>query len=217
LQKKVLVFDLDNTLIHRDQAMLDCIESLFKIPLSKEQKKEIAFWDEQGHSHRIIFCQRLKEILTLRQEAIIIWNLIRSNIGFHVRIEKEVQSVLEELKKTFELVILTNGGTENQRRKIEQAQLTDFFTEDEIFISEMIGFDKPDPRAFQFVRDKFAPGTQFCMIGDHWEKDILGALKFGWQAIYLNSKEKKQFYENVIEISNIPELIRLTNDFRIVG
>ena len=81
---------------------------------------------------------------------------------------------------------MTNGGTENQNRKIKQTGLNQFFPTNRIFISEEMGCRKPDPEAFQMVQNQFPSVNQFIMIGDHFEKDILGAKIFGWEAIYLN-------------------------------
>ena len=52
----ILVFDLDNTLIFRNEAMLNCIEVLFDLQLSDLQKEAIKIQDQQGHSNRLFFC-----------------------------------------------------------------------------------------------------------------------------------------------------------------
>ena len=186
-QNQVLVFDLDNTLLLRDEAMLNCLESLFNLQLSSSQRQAIQLKDKQGHSDRFIFCTWLQIYLQIPLSVSAIWAQIRENIGFFVRLNEGVITTLQQLKKHYELVLLTNGGTSNQQRKIKQTGLGAFFTSDKLFISEAIGFSKPDPRVFQVVQNQFTPDTQFCMIGDHWEKDIVGAIRFGWKAIYLNS------------------------------
>ena len=186
LDVQVLVFDLDNTLLLRDEAMLHCIENLFKVQLSVAQKKAIQLKDAQGHSDRIVFCEWLRIYLELSVPASTIWSKIKENIGFFVKLNKGVIPMLKQLKSQYELVLLTNGGTSNQQRKIRQTGLDRFFTTDKTFISESIGFSKPDPRAFQIIQNQFKTKCSFCMVGDHWEKDILGALHFGWKAIYVN-------------------------------
>ena len=189
MQKTILVFDLDNTLILRDQAMLDCIEEVFNIQLNSEQKKVIEEKDQQGHSDRMEFSKWLKTCLDLNLPIDLIWEKIKNNIGYFVQLNQNANEVLRQLQKHYELVLLTNGGTENQKRKIQQTGLYQFFPSDRIFISEKLGFSKPDSEAFQIVQNQFPLTQQFIMIGDHYEKDILGAKNFGWEAIYLNPKK----------------------------
>ena len=43
------------------------------------------------------------------------------------------------------------------------------------------------------------------MIGDNFNTDILGAMKYGIKAIYLN-KNKEDIEKNIIQITNIKEL-----------
>ena len=79
MQKTILVFDLDNTLILRDQAMLDCIEEVFNIQLNSEQKKVIEEKDQQGHSDRMEFSKWLKTCLDLNLPIDLIWEKIKNN------------------------------------------------------------------------------------------------------------------------------------------
>jgi len=216
MQKQVLVFDLDNTLILRDKAMLRCIESVFEIQLNEAQKKAIEQRDDRGHSDRIIFCEWLRSFLILSPDVDTIWQSIRSNIGYFVRFNKDTETVLSSLQKDYELILLTNGGTENQQRKIKQTELEHFFQKERIFISESIGYSKPNPKAFEVVEKLFDEGTQFYMIGDHWEKDILGAINFGWRAIYLSPKKKGDFSNEKIKcISSLSALKKALNEFPI--
>ena len=213
MQKTILVFDLDNTLILRDQAMVNCIEKVFDIQLTRQQKVMIEKKDEQGHSDRIAFCQWLKIFLNLNESSDLIWENIKNNIGFFVKLNPHTISTLSLLQNEYELVLLTNGGTENQKRKIIQTGLSQFFSSNRIFISEAIGFSKPNSEAFQIVQNQFSSIQQFIMIGDHFEKDILGAKNFGWEAIYLNSNNYPKD-ENALTISSLKDLKQILHELR---
>jgi len=193
---------------------LDCIEKLFNLSLTPLQKKSIQRKDEQGHSDRIQFCNWLKSFLDLSFDEDEIWRIVKSNIGKFVQLNKNVKELLGQLQKEYTLVLLTNGGTENQQLKINHTGLNDFFSSDKILISASIGFSKPDPEAFQMVEKLFHQKTQFYMIGDHWEKDILGAKNKGWKAIYLNADSKHSEMENVKIISSLLELKPALNELR---
>lgn len=209
-----LVFDLDNTLLFRNQAMLDCIEYLFNCQLSIAQKVAIQVQDEQGHSDRIHFCQWLENFLNLPTKATTIWTLISKNIGQFVKINTMTNSVLSKLQTNYECILLTNGGVENQHKKIAQTGLNNFFPASHIFISEALGCKKPELAAFQLVENQFGTNARFCMIGDHWEKDILGAENAGWYGIHLTTKPRQTNCKRIGSITSLGLLEEALNKWR---
>ncbi len=213
-QKIKLVFDLDNTLLFRDQAMLDCIEHLFKLQLSTSQRVAIEQQDEQGHSDRIPFCKWLQTFLAIPTKATTIWSLISKNIGNFVRINKATNRVLSTLQKEYECILFTNGGVDNQSKKIAQTGLNQFFPTSHIFISEKLGYKKPELRAFELVEQSFKTATTFCMIGDHWENDILGAKNAGWYAIHLTKNPQPINHKKVAQITSLTMLNSVLNKWK---
>lgn len=191
--------------------MLDCIEYIFGLKLSITQKAAIQQQDEQGHSDRIHFCQWLQTFLNIPAEVAIIWSLIRKNIGDFVTINPATNNALSALQATYKCILFTNGGIENQRRKIAQTGLHKFFPTNRIFISEALGCKKPALAAFQLVQNQFEIGTRFCMIGDHWENDILGAKNAGWHAIYLTTTPPQITCEKVATITSLTMLDSVLN------
>jgi len=55
------------------------------------------------------------------------------------------------------------------------------------FLSAQTGFLKPEPQAFELVQKRLGlfPG-QLAMVGDSWHDDVLGALRAGWIAVWVN-------------------------------
>jgi len=211
IQQFRLVFDLDNTLLLRNQAMLDCIEYIFGIQLSNSQKNAIQQQDEQGHSNRIHFCQWLQTFLNIPTKVSTIWTLISKNIGQFVTINAMTNSVLSTLQTKYECILLTNGGIKNQQNKITQTRLHHFFPSSHIFISEALGCKKPEREIFQLVENQFETATRFCMIGDHWEKDILGAANAGWYGVHLTSKPQLTNCEKIASITSLNMLEDVLN------
>ena len=61
-----------------------------------------------------------------------------------------------------------------------------------IFSSWDIGFEKPDLRFFNFVVEKLRTDPANCiMIGDNYEKDIVGAKTTGMKTILFNPSDRK--------------------------
>lgn len=81
--------------------------------------------------------------------------------------------------------ILTNGPSDGQRRKLAATGLRELV--DAVFISEELGFAKPDIRAFEHVlgRMEIDPGGGL-MVGDSLEDDVMGALAAGMRAALLS-------------------------------
>jgi putative hydrolase of the HAD superfamily len=81
--------------------------------------------------------------------------------------------------------LITNGFAETHRDKIAQLRLDSAF--DAILIADEIGMIKPDPRVFLHACELLgvAPGAS-VMVGDRYERDIIGALEAGLATIWLN-------------------------------
>lgn len=194
--------------------MINCIEKTFHLKLSRSQKNKIQQQDQQGHSNRIRFCKWLKTYLQIPLVEEEVWKKIKDNIGKFVKLNHSVKEVLLKLQMNYDLVLLTNGGEENQKKKIRHSGLYEFFPSNKIFISGALGYSKPDPRIFQTIEDRFPSTVQFYMIGDHLENDILGAMRFGWKAIFLNPNSQSIDNENVKAIANLLELKKALDEFR---
>jgi putative hydrolase of the HAD superfamily len=80
--------------------------------------------------------------------------------------------------------VLTNGPPDIQRLKLSQTGLE--FAADAVVISAEVGFGKPESAAFSLALDRLgsrASGT--IMVGDSWERDIVGAVNAGMCAVWV--------------------------------
>ena len=126
-----------------------------------------------------------------------------------------VLETLEYLKaKRYQLNIITNGFTEVQNKKLESSGLRPFFNK--VFTSEEIKTPKPGREIFEHaIKSVNAKKAKSLMIGDDWDVDILGASKFGIDAVYisnnpnasertyLENKSMIYIFENVEELQSI--------------
>ena len=83
--------------------------------------------------------------------------------------------LLDYLKaKKYTLSIISNGFIEVQYTKLRRSGLLPYFTH--IFLSEEIGYQKPNIQFFQTVLHKLcAKSTESIVIGDNFQTDIQGA------------------------------------------
>jgi putative hydrolase of the HAD superfamily len=118
---------------------------------------------------------------------------------------------LEELKKlNYKLHIITNGFKEVQFIKLENSNLLHFF--DVIICSEMVGFNKPNPKIFYHaMKEAKANPTKSIMIGDDPRVDILGAISAGMDAILFDPKNEyqKMKHTKIGELSELPLIIAM--------
>lgn len=116
--------------------------------------------------------------------------------------------LLEYLKdKNYTLSIISNGFIEVQYTKLKQSRLLPYFSN--IFLSEEVGYQKPDIRFFQAVLAKLnANNTECLVIGDNFQTDIQGAQNAGIKAIYYQkeSSELSNINSNIIVIDSLLQL-----------
>lgn len=88
------------------------------------------------------------------------------------------------------LHIITNGFKEIQFIKLKNSQLIDFF--DVIVCSEVAGANKPSPIIFDYsLKQAKAKAENSIMVGDNYEADVQGPLRFGFKNAVLFDPEKR--------------------------
>jgi len=119
-----------------------------------------------------------------------------------------VLDTLQYLHQKYKLYILTNGFTEVQLRKIKNTGIQPYF--DKIFMAEVIGYQKPDKRFFEYaIKSVHAHKIECLMIGDDLEADIIGANNAGIDQVFFNLTGQSYHFKPTWEIRAIPELQNL--------
>ena len=118
---------------------------------------------------------------------------------------------LEYLKsKGYTLSIISNGFIEVQYTKLRRSGLLPYFSN--VFLSEEVGYQKPDIRFFQAVLDRLNATPAECLvIGDNLQTDIQGAQNANMRAIFYNTHSEHhsknefsgQIIANLLEIKTI--------------
>ena len=85
------------------------------------------------------------------------------------------------------LGLVTNGAAAAQRAKIERFALADFF--DVIVVEGEFGAGKPDARVFAHATASLgAAPAGSLMAGDNYECDVVGALRAGLHAVWIEPR-----------------------------
>ncbi|PXX41922.1 HAD family hydrolase [Undibacterium pigrum] len=189
-KKASLLFDIDNTLVDRDAAfhayVMDFISrnqaAFFEADMSQVLAKILAL-DCHGRKDRKLFCQEvLQGFPGLPYTAESLWEDHMSLPDF-VKPDSVINAMLERLSADYQLMIISNGSANMQRRKLHQAGLADYF--EHIFISAEVGCAKPDMQLFSHALS-YAHHASVVMIGDDYINDMQPAMAMQLTTIFIN-------------------------------
>lgn len=123
----------------------------------------------------------------------------------HIFIEG-AEALLESLFGKYRLYLASNGTAWVQERRLKSADLGRYF--EGIFISQELGYDKPDLRFFEgaFAQIKDFKKEEAVMVGDSLTSDIKGGKNAGLRTLWFNPKSA----ENQSEIKPDYQFARLS-------
>ncbi len=118
-----------------------------------------------------------------------------------------VFEIIDYLKQSYQLHIITNGFEEVQHIKLRESKLAEHF--DEVITSEKAGVKKPHPDIFEHAHNSVGVSAQECVvIGDDLKVDCIGAINYGMEAIYFNPHGVQH---EVPVLADIKDLIEIKN------
>ena len=126
--------------------------------------------------------------------------------------EEEALDVILALYQAVELFIVSNGNTNTQKSRIMRAGLSQYFKG--IFISEEIGFHKPQKEFFEkcFQNIKGFSRGNALIIGDSLSSDILGGINADVHTCWYNPRA----IEKYLDIHPDYEITRMSKILEIV-
>lgn len=222
-----IFFDLDDTIWNFKENSAQALHQLYIIsPILRKLFKDQQEFIDIYHSHNAILwllygrgeistkelkVERWRRTLATRQFEVltaICEELERTYLDILASCTNEINGVNEclgNLAKEALIGVISNGFSDTQYKKIKNSGLDKFVAR--MVISDEIGINKPDSRIFDYAISETGCSAPFLMIGDNVETDIYGALKAGWEAIWINPGNSKFPYSNqpLQESGIIPE------------
>lgn len=117
------------------------------------------------------------------------------------------KEILQELNKTYRLFAASNGTGDKQYSQTAGAKIDQYF--EKIFLSEDIGFDKPDKKFFEAIENELqAKPEDFLMIGDSLSSDIAGANYSNIDSLWYNKNEinNKTDFKPTYEVTKLADI-----------
>lgn len=215
---QALLFDLDNTLMDRDQTFrsftVKFVEDFLGHLDGTESKKvieDIIVRDADGYRDKDGFFAELSDVLPWRERltAEDIRAYYDETYISHGAMMKHAVRLLEYCQgRGYRLGLVTNGSRDIQYGKIDRLGLRGYFHT--IVISGEAGISKPDPEIYRLALERLGTAAeQTLFIGDHPVNDIWGAAKAGMKTVWLKRNHALDESLNVEPVATIQELDEL--------
>lgn len=101
------------------------------------------------------------------------------------------EELLDSIHGKYRLYLATNGIVNVQTRRLRDSGIEKYF--DDIFVSERIGYNKPDKRFFDYAFERIPDfkHEETVMVGDLLTSDIKGGINAGIKTVHFNPKGLK--------------------------
>lgn len=218
---KLIVFDLDNTILDRDLSFKKFAEWIYTTYLIEDEHKEdlikgMIKVDDQGYGSKwkvwsyINQNANWKNELTAEEYHMV---FLQHMASFSVAMDGTYYVLQQLLDDGYKLGMITNGKAIGQNKKIDALNLRKYFKH--IIISEEVSIKKPDKEIFKMILDLFAvEAAESVYIGDSPKNDILGARGAGMHAIWMSYR--KDNWDNQIKIDEYFEVKELKSIIPII-
>lgn len=224
---KLLIFDLDNTLIDYSKTERLAIDNVCqKLGIATENNYRLykdsnrlarEIYPNITHENLSDFRKKRAEIFlqsagcfdTVTVDCFLALYLADMGNGI---VFDDVIECLERLKGKCTLVIGTNGDNVTRHNKIRSANLTKYFSR--VFTSEMLNCSKPQKEFFLKIIEQFPYGPESVLaIGDDLKNDYICAKEAGIDFCFIN-RNIMELDKNVkpqYVIYSLAELERIVN------
>ncbi len=101
------------------------------------------------------------------------------------------EETLRQLSGRYRLAILTNLEEATAKELWLRLKLHRFVQEKDLFAAPP-GMKKPETRLFRAVAATLGTPPRHCvMVGDSYRRDVVGAIRSGWQAVWIRQAEAR--------------------------
>jgi len=201
---QVILFDADGTLFDYDYAEAYGLKSSFlhfKLQYSKE--KHVSSYRTINHdlwkdleagkiSSSKLRVERFKTLFSETNSELDYLEFSQVYLTFlsqATRMIDGAHEICQYLSQKYKLVIVTNGMREVQIPRIQHSKLKGYI--EHIVISEDAGYQKPDPRFFDYTSKIIGQEIKdhAIIIGDSLSSDILGGSNYGLSTCWYNPEK----------------------------
>lgn len=223
MSKKVIIFDLDDTLILEK----DYVKSGFEI-ISKELEKQLNINSNEIYEKMVELFKEDSQMLFNRLLDYYDVDYDKNRILKLIKIYREHKPTINLLpdakeilnylfKNNYRMGIITDGYAVTQRRKLEVLKIDKYF--EHIIVTDELGKEnwKPSEVPYKLMKDKMnIKFDEMIYVGDNPKKDFISPNKLGMDSIQiirddgiyrdeilLNSHKAKKYIKKLCEIKEL--------------
>lgn len=220
---KAVLIDIDDTIFDFNKCSKNAFKkTLKKLDLSYKEKDFLYFnevndilWNKQKLGKiniNEVFIERsimMSKYFELDIEKEIFNDLFVEFLYDEDEMVDEIEDLLSYLSNKYQIYSASNGIYDMQINRLKKSNLDRYFKD--IFVSDKMGFEKPDERFFKKIMDitKYS-NDDLIMIGDSIKSDIIGANNAKIKSIYFNKENKKISDKNFTYlVKNLSEIKKI--------
>ena len=199
-----IIFDIDDTLYHRQDPFTLAFDKLFpdlsvidRSQLFKQFLKHGNALFEDSMTGRIpmdeMYIKRFQMALADFRISVTEQEALEFQSAYlweqeHIKLHPAYIEMLDCCREhSVFLGIITNGPSKHQRLKYHALGLTGWIPEEAVIASGDVGISKPNAEIFRIAEKKWnLELSQAFYVGDSYEHDILSSKSVGWHTIWLD-------------------------------
>ena len=221
---RTLLLDADGTILDFDRSEAEAIRrtlSLYQLPVTDEWVeryhqindnlwKQLERGEISKSDLRHVRFSRLLEHYGAERNAHAMADTYVEELSSRAYLLPGALEACRELAKTYRLYIITNGIAYVQRRRLASLPIQDYILKS--YISEEVGYEKPDIRYFQTVLKDIPecdPSTAL-VVGDSLTSDMAGGIGAGLDTCWINP-QNRPIPEHLPITYSIPSITALSD------
>ena len=224
---KYLLWNVDGTILNFELAERAAIRSLFdRFKLGDCSDEMLMCYSQINKKYwQLMESGKIKKDKMLVERFVEFFSYKGINADIAAEFNKEYQialcdtivfnddaiDIIKHQKKTCKIIIVTNGTEVVQEKKLERSGLNDIV--DNVFISELVGFEKPNIKFFEKVilEVGIKDLKETLIIGDSLTSDIQGGHNIGIDTCWYNPKDEENttLLSPTYTIRNLHELANI--------
>ncbi|WP_164931471.1 HAD family hydrolase [Longirhabdus pacifica] len=207
--KKVIFFDVSNTLVHMHRSFMQCASTVYEdftgrldqAPsaegfIQQFQSTYKKSRQEKGRTLPIAKARMVAFQKTLQHNHLPInpplvqqmLRQIKKQLPEHYVLYEDVEPTLFALSNDYKLGIISNHG----KFDVSKSRLAPYISSSLVYTPENTGYRKPSRNIFRnALKQSGFHAKEAVMVGDLWKTDILGAVQSGMHAVWLQRRKKR--------------------------
>jgi len=190
----VIAFDADDTLWHTERLYAEAQQKLDQLlsPYIHNESAEKQLYamemnnlETYGYGIKSFTLSMIETAINVTDGQIAgkeiqqIIEIAREMLTAEVQLLDEVEETIQELAKTYRLIIITKGDLLDQESKLVRSGIDQYFE-----ALEVVSNKTPEVYRSLLQRYKIDP-AKFLMVGNSVKSDVLPVLEIGGQAVYI--------------------------------